>query len=172
MNSVDVEKINEEIKLLMQKLEYLDKLERLIKNGATGYELAYECEAYHKELLKWHQFAYDEFDKIKGEEFDAIEYDEIENIYGEILSMSQDPFIKIGSNKVSEHNKDKYIKEELSRQKKDAMSRIGYLEFKKQKPEPEEIREQIDYKKDLDDFIDFLDDKFKEWEKTKSGKKE
>jgi len=156
MNSVDVEKINEEIKLLKQKLEHIDKLERLIENGATGYELAYECEEYKQEIKK--------ISTITTEVFLGI-----------CINIKVNWFIKIGSNKVSEYNKDKYlmrIKEARSRDKKKTMSRIGYLEFKKQKPEPKEIRAKIDYKKDLDDFIDFLDDKFKEWEKTKSGKKD
>ena len=37
---------------------------------------------------------------------------------------------------------------------------------------PEEIKEKIGYEEDLDDFIGFLDEKFKEWEKSRSRKKD
>lgn len=58
------------------------------------------------------------------------------------------------------------LKDEISNIK----GRIAYLEYLKHKKLPITPTEQLEYNNDLDDFIDFLDDKFKEWEK-KSIKK-
>jgi len=58
----------------------------------------------------------------------------------------------------------------LTKRKESLMNRIGYLEFLKQKPKPKEISAKIDYEKDLDNFIGFLHEKFKEWEQSRSEK--
>ncbi|MBA7572269.1 hypothetical protein ES708_14045 [subsurface metagenome] len=58
----------------------------------------------------------------------------------------------------------------LTKGKEELINRIGYLEFLKQKPKPKEIKAKMDYEKDLDDFIGFLDEKFKEWEQSRSEK--
>ena len=42
----------------------------------------------------------------------------------------------------------------------------------KQGVKPKEIEAKLDYEKDLDNFISFLDEQFKEWEQTRSEKKD
>ena len=131
-----VEKINEKIKLLKQKLDFFDKLKTICSNGATGYELTYETE---------------QFQEYFG--------------YFTMLMITRNKVKNMGNSKVSDNSKvfDGFMRY-LKKLKLEYINDIGYLEFLKQKPKPKEIKEKIEYEKDLDDFIGFLDEKFKEWE--------
>jgi len=52
MNNVDTERIDQVIKILKEKLDFFNKLENMIENGATGYELNFEIEQFEKYIKK------------------------------------------------------------------------------------------------------------------------
>lgn len=155
-----IEMINEEIRYLKENLDFLNKLESLIKNKATGYELTYEVEKTRNHFLLFEEKMYR---KVR-----VATYRDLESAFKEFRNSpfsikDTDTDLKVSS---------RYIKSTLKNFKNEIKNQIGYLEFLKQKPEPKEIKERIEYEKDLDDFIGFLDEKYKEWEKIKSGKKD
>jgi len=174
INLSQSEKINEEIKLLKEKLDFLDKLENMIQSGITGYELAYELKEYSNTMRK----------KIREiremNKFDSEIITEVEKVY-----LDLDILKKVGNNKVLDYeeirehrlkkftrNIGKEIIEEIKEERLKIINEIGYLEFLKKKPTTKGSTEKINYEKDLDDLIGFLDEKYKEWEKIKSGKKD
>jgi len=160
MNDVDTQRIDQEIKILKETSNFLNKIERMIENGDTGYELNFEKDQFGKYIEK------------KEEEYEnSYEYEDLlEGIYlfyGNI-------FITIGNERIRDLKKKEDRKSEylniystIEKGKDFILKKIGYLEFLKRKPKAED---KIDYGKDLDDFIGFLDDKFKEWEQSRSEK--
>jgi len=178
--------INVEIKLLKEKFDFLDKLENMIKKSITGFELVYELEefsdAMKKRLIEMERNGI--FIKINVDS----EVSDADIIRHGILK-------KIGKDKVfnykllpdlSKYSKESHERilkrhtrkigneclENIKKNKFEILNSIAYKEFLKHKPKPKEIKEKIEYEKDLDDFIGFLDEKFKEWEKIKTGKKD
>ncbi|KKM27219.1 hypothetical protein LCGC14_1576900 [marine sediment metagenome] len=64
----------------------------------------------------------------------------------------------------------RWIMRDIEEVRNKTKKEIGYLEFKKFKPKPEIFADISRYNKDIDDFITFLDAKYKEWEESREGK--
>ncbi|TKJ27152.1 MAG: hypothetical protein CEE42_03570 [Promethearchaeota archaeon Loki_b31] len=177
MNSVDTERIDRVIKLLKENLDFINKLEDMIENGATGYELNFEIEQFKKYIKKKEREFEDSLCKQYEIEFkDSNEiYEKVDELlhYLYISYPRSSHLILIGVKKIRDSKEIieyKVINKNLTKEKGLLINRIGYLEFLKQKPKPKEIKAKMDYEKDLDDFIGFLDEKFKEWEQSRSEK--
>jgi len=181
MNSVDTERIDGVIKLLKENLDFINKLEGMIENGATGYELIFEIEQFEKDIRKKRERFKDSLYKQYKIEFkDSNEiYEKVDELLNHLyLSYPNEKlFIFIGVKKIRDLKEDKdkrneyrRINYDINKRKELLINRIGYLEFLKQKPKPKEIKVKMDYEKDLNDFIGFLDEKFKEWEQSRSEK--
>jgi hypothetical protein len=163
MNSTDMEKIDQVITMLKETSEFFNNIDNMIENGTKGYELNFEEGQFRKYIWK------------KEEEYEnSYEYedflDRIDLFYG-------NNFITIGNERIKdlkekEDKKGEYhnIYSTIKKGKDFILKKIGYLEFLKQRPE--EIKDKINYEKDFDYFIVFLDEKYKEWEQTKSRKKD
>ena len=177
-NVVKKEKIDHIIMMLKEKLEFYNKLEDMIENSSTGYELNYDIEQFRRYLKNkerrfeeqmWKQIDLEGIDPDKiYDKLNGLDYD----LHGYYPNNRQ--LIMIGNNKIrkmreNEDRKKEYekIKFILDRGKEFSLKNIGYLEFLKQGPKQEYVEEE-----DLDDFIDFLDEKFKEWEELRSRKKD
>jgi len=177
MNSLDTERIDRVIKILKENLDFFNKLGSMIETGATGYELNFEVEQFERYINKKEK----EFNNWLKSQC-KLEYENYHEMHEKVREFTKRLYVNypessdlilIGIKKFKdskETNEYFDINFILTKGKEELINRIGYLEFLKQKPKPKEIKAKIDYEKDLDDFIGFLDEKFKEWEQTRSEK--
>lgn len=181
MDSIDAEEIDRAIKILKEILDFYNNLEIIIEEGIIGYELKYKVDQFERHIKKKEKRFEDSlWDKYELEGLDTSDINEkvkhLLNFIG-IYHLSERILISFGTKKIRDLRENKNIEyskliRDLNVNREVIINRIGYLEFLKQKPKPKEIQEKIGYEEDLEDFIAFLDEKFKEWEKLRIGKKD
>ncbi len=161
LTSIKDEDIDRAFKILREFLDFIDKITLKINNKATGYEIAFECENYKDYYRDKRQILKDQ----------TLRRSTL--IPDKFLSNGEDYMKIIGGDIILERGdlkENRWIMRDIETVRNKTKKEIGYLEFKKFKPKPEIFADISRYNKDIDDFITFLDAKYKEWEESREGK--
>jgi len=155
---LNIKDINTEIKSIKKKLDEIAKIENLIINNATTYEILFELDLYSEKENKMRGL-------VTVQDVKSYLIDPTVNV--ELNKNGNMPINQLEKEYNYEYNT---IIKALQSDRKESTNRMGYLEFIKKKPRPKEVKDRLGYEEDLDDFIKFLDNKYEEWENNKEVK--
>lgn len=140
MKSEKITKLDEKIKIQKAKLNFLEKITRMIKKNATGFDIAYEIEKDKKILRKLKLYSASKIKRFKR------------------IGMS-----KFSDAKVADRINYRVIMDYLRQKNNEIKKEIEYLEYKKTKPELKGAYELLRLSMELGKSIEHLDKKFREW---------
>ena len=135
-------KLDEKIKIQKAKLNFLGKITRMIKNNATGHDIAYEIEKERKLLRKLQLYSASKIKRFKK------------------IGPS-----KFSDAKISDRVNYRIITDYFKSKNDEIKKEITYLEYKKNKPELKIKNDLLNLSRDLGKSIEYLENKFKHWKK-------